>query len=684
MDLRNATLTVSEVILEDYGEKRHVMDVSDDLHINCRILLDDNGVEYPFEEWSTQYKDDNKVQYGIVFIDQSIELEPGTVLKLGPQLWRQDIPDSKVIKLDYHSQTAVPTFGKGDEFYLEVVGGIEVTASANGEVTLKTPQTDNQKNARIAYTRTDPQVIQKLFQDMLRCVSGDDCYQEQWYDDTGRSFTFYFEDGTKLEYSTVFNYGEVNTVNVINQFLKYCEGLNAFRMKKKPHEKDKEKIFFEDEDEKKEEKENDNLDGIMDIAEDIGEGIEKIFKPIAGVVQDAADSVVDKGKELNEMRRKWYEIGSDEDDCDGWSKENDLIFDKACDLGIRASYLQGQGCRIIGVFCNAEEMEELLKELGETYSAGDADFIFAGQFEKNARREKDIKEANKTAKDIKKKKDDLGLALKEAVDTYNAAYREFNDFGTKLFYQRERSVDLLDNVENLVNSIANHPKEFDADIGEIQVSKKKFKDECDYAKEELDTAKKSAMGAGAGVAGGMAVASLAPSAAMWVATTFGTASTGTAISALSGAAAESAALAWLGGGTVAMGGGGTAAGTAFLALSGPVGWSIAGATILASIGLFANKKMKLSKEKKEEIESVLKNTEQLKEFGVKIREILEKTSDIRKGLNKQYTLCMPYFGDDFLEIPEDGQLALGTLVNNAKALAVTLEEEIGEDSDGTN
>ena len=38
---------------------------------------------------------------------------------------------------------------------------------------------------------------------------------------------------------------------------------------------------------------------------------------------------------------------------------------------------------------------------------------------------------------------------------------------------------------------------------------------------------------------------------MGVATTFGVASTGTAISALSGAAATNAALAWLGGGALA-------------------------------------------------------------------------------------------------------------------------------------
>ena len=61
---------------------------------------------------------------------------------------------------------------------------------------------------------------------------------------------------------------------------------------------------------------------------------------------------------------------------------------------------------------------------------------------------------------------------------------------------------------------------------------------------------------------------------MGVATTFGVASTGTAISALSGAAANSAALAWLGGGALAAGGGGMSAGTAFLGLAGPVGWTM--------------------------------------------------------------------------------------------------------------
>ena len=97
------------------------------------------------------------------------------------------------------------------------------------------------------------------------------------------------------------------------------------------------------------------------------------------------------------------------------------------------------------------------------------------------------------------------------------------------------------------------------------------------------------------------MAFMAPTAAMWIATTFGTASTGAAISTLSGAAATNAALAWLGGGALAAGGGGMAGGTAFLALAGPVGWSIAGATLLSSILIFTAKKTKLNNQKNEEI-----------------------------------------------------------------------------------
>lgn len=201
-----------------------------------------------------------------------------------------------------------------------------------------------------------------------------------------------------------------------------------------------------------------------------------------------------------------------------------------------------------------------------------------------------------------------------AVIEYNQTYTDLESGGIELYQSRLRSIDLLDLVTDLVNSIANTPKSFVEDIEEVSHKKRSFKESESFAREELDSARKSVASAGAGVAAGMAVASIAPSAAMWVATTFGTASTGAAISTLSGAAATNAAMAWLGGGALAAGGGGMAGGSAFLAMAGPIGWGVAGATLLTSIALFVKKQHEIAREKHEELLSVKRNTEALRRY----------------------------------------------------------------------
>lgn len=115
----------------------------------------------------------------------------------------------------------------------------------------------------------------------------------------------------------------------------------------------------------------------------------------------------------------------------------------------------------------------------------------------------------------------------------------------------------------------------------------------------------------------------------------GTAGTGTAIGTLSGAAATNATLAWLGGGTLAAGGGGMALGGAVL------GGLVAGPALLLAGGLFNSKaKEKLNnaysnlaeaKRIREEIntaivelESILARTSQLINLTNNIREIFIK------------------------------------------------------------
>ena len=292
----------------------------------------------------------------------------------------------------------------------------------------------------------------------------------------------------------------------------------------------------------------------------------------------------------------------------------------------------------------------------------------------------EIKETAVNLKDdINEKLTELDRMLEASVTEYNDAFTLMNDKGVQLFVERKRSEDIIGFVENLVNSIANRPKQFDAAFEEIETSRKKFQDSCDFGARELQAAREAAGGAGAGIAAGATVAFMAPTAAMWVATTFGTASTGAAISTLSGAAATNAALAWLGGGALTAGGGGVAAGNALLAMAGPVGWSIAGATLLASILIFTKKKAKLNKQKNEEIETVKKNTERVREMDAQINEILTETTSVKEGLDRSYTNCLDLYGKDYTSFTDGQKKMLGALVNNTRTLSALFEKTISNE-----
>lgn len=278
--------------------------------------------------------------------------------------------------------------------------------------------------------------------------------------------------------------------------------------------------------------------------------------------------------------------------------------------------------------------------------------------------------------DVANKINELDRMLEESITEYNDAYTLMNDKGLQLFNERGRSTDTIKFVEALVNSIANKPKSFEADFKEIESNREKFQGTVEYGKQELQAARAAAGGAGAGLAAGATVAFMGPSAAMWVATTFGTASTGTAISSLSGAAATNAALAWLGGGALTAGGGGMAAGNALLVMAGPIGWGVAGASLLGTIVLFSSQKAKLNKQKNEEIENVKKNTEQIKETDAQITELLSETNAVRNGTNESFIACMDLYNKDYTSFSVLQKKQLGALVNNTKALSTLLNEVI--------
>lgn len=266
-----------------------------------------------------------------------------------------------------------------------------------------------------------------------------------------------------------------------------------------------------------------------------------------------------------------------------------------------------------------------------------------------------------------------------AVERYNKTYAQMQSEGEALYLARQKSLELVREIEELINSIANSPKEFAAKLEEVYAERMKFRKTEEFAKQAHADAVKSGTGAAAGIAGGAAVASLAPTAAMWVATTFGTASTGTAISALHGAVATKAALAWLGGGALSAGGGGVAAGKALLALAGPIGWSIAGVAAGASALFFTHKNNKIAEKAMEQAREITIAGAQLNEMSAMIHTLNEETVQLYTPLNAAFQGLQNLKDADYQSLDNECRLKLGALVNNTLSLASLVNKKLGEE-----
>ena len=267
----------------------------------------------------------------------------------------------------------------------------------------------------------------------------------------------------------------------------------------------------------------------------------------------------------------------------------------------------------------------------------------------------------------------------ESIQTYNEKATDLTNKSTELYKTRDKAVKVVKIVEERISNLANKPKEFETKLEEIIVEIQNFEDKqlvITQAIKEAELASGSTAATASLSALGVTVATLGPTAAMGVATTFGVASTGTAISSLTGAAANSAALAWLGGGSLAAGGGGVAAGNAFLAMAGPVGWGIAGLMLTASLGagVFANKKneevAKEALDEQKKIELLIRQTEK------SIIEISELINLIEKQTEGIYLANLSLIGNDYNLFTDDEKYQAGSLVNSTLSLTEMINKEI--------
>lgn len=272
---------------------------------------------------------------------------------------------------------------------------------------------------------------------------------------------------------------------------------------------------------------------------------------------------------------------------------------------------------------------------------------------------------------------------KHAVHKYEESIKEYyliaertQLLSLELMVERQKSLQVIEDVEALINSLANTEKKFDKDFGQIDVFVTKFKEASEFKLESLEVAKISGGLSGAGIATGLGVAAFGPTAAMAVATTFGTASTGAAISSLAGAAASNAALAWLGGGALVAGGGGMSAGTALLGLAGPIGWTIGGVGLIGGASLAFMRNKKISKEANAETLKVEELISKFSLFNNEIEEIKDITIKHSDGLNKNLEHIKQLDKLNYLEYTAEEKLDLASLVNNTLSLAKLMDRTV--------
>lgn len=230
-----------------------------------------------------------------------------------------------------------------------------------------------------------------------------------------------------------------------------------------------------------------------------------------------------------------------------------------------------------------------------------------------------------------------GIKLKEANDTMKQAESIQNQAVKEFKCRNKECTSVMDSLGKKELEILSSFDEFSNYIEKIQKRpefKQYAKDGICLPKYEAEELKKVSAGAGillgglggtaAGTAGGFAAAGATTSAVM----ALGTASTGTALSTLSGVAATNATLAALGGGSIAAGGGGIALGTAIL------GSATLGIGLLVGGIIFNATGTKLSEKADEayrqasrtrnEVEKVCEHLNKLKKVATSYLEMLEK------------------------------------------------------------
>lgn len=236
---------------------------------------------------------------------------------------------------------------------------------------------------------------------------------------------------------------------------------------------------------------------------------------------------------------------------------------------------------------------------------------------------KELKEAKKIKVDSDKILDYAKVSIDIAKNNTNKRIQQYAE--TKIIVINNTVTVFVEHLKTLKNK--NKGNEYKA-LFSLDIKEEEIKELADLSISNANLAKGVLGSAALGVAAlmGTKAAVLGGVAAL------ATASTGTAISGLSGAAATNATLAWLGGGSLASGGGGVAAGTAVL--GGITIGAMAGAALLTGGILLSAHGSKALTEATRYQADIQKAVADMKKMEVALNGIQDRIAEL-KGLLTQ-------------------------------------------------
>lgn len=263
---------------------------------------------------------------------------------------------------------------------------------------------------------------------------------------------------------------------------------------------------------------------------------------------------------------------------------------------------------------------------------------------------------------------------------YTSVFKKAISDMERLHNTRNISIKTIQYVEKYITDLANRPRNYDTQMGEIKIRYTNFintakqLEEMEYKQQQIQNSAKHAGAVGALI--GTGTAAFTPTAAMSIAMTFGTASTGTAISTLSGAAATNAALAWLGGGALTAGGAGVAGGQMLLTMAGPVGWIIGGVSLAGSLLAINLSNKEIARNTERSIVAIKKEMSRIKQIDVQVQVWNEETKVLSNQLTQQLRRLRMNRKTDYNQFTNNELNELISLMNVTEVLSKKIGQTV--------